>query len=80
MVRVIFVPTQNTLTLTLPYDYVGKQIEVLAFEVDKAPAVVSLSAEEHAQRIAAIRKIFDGAHVDLSNFKFNRNEANDYDE
>lgn len=35
MVRTILKPNQNTLTLTLPDDLVGKLIEVIAFEINE---------------------------------------------
>lgn len=82
MIREIIVPTGNTLTLELPDSFVGKEIEVLAFEVPAArpPTTTQVSEDELARRIAEIRAIVAPHRVDLSNFKFDRDEANNYDE
>ncbi|SEI44933.1 hypothetical protein SAMN05216327_101650 [Dyadobacter sp. SG02] len=77
LVRKIIVPTSTTFTLTLPEEMIGKEIEVVASEV-KAPRV--LTELEKDQRMQAIRAIFKDYRVDLSNFKFNRDEANNYDD
>ena len=82
MIREIVVPTGNTLTLALPDSFVGKEIEVLAFELNpsEAPVRSELSEADMEERLAYVRSIFDGARVDLSNYKFDRDEANNYDD
>nr|WP_295934216.1 hypothetical protein [uncultured Dyadobacter sp.] len=77
LVRKVFVPTSTTFTLTLPKEMIGKKIEVVASEV-KVPNV--LTEPEKQQRIDAIEAIFKDSRVDLSNFKFDRDEANNYDD
>jgi len=42
-------------------------------------AVADESEAEDAARTARIRAIFDKCRIDLTDFKFNRDEANDYD-
>ncbi|MGV3601922.1 MAG: hypothetical protein ACO1N1_11995 [Dyadobacter fermentans] len=76
-VRKIIVPKSTTFTLTLPKEMIGKKIEVVASEV-KAPRI--LTEPEKQQRIEAIEAIFKDSRVDLSNFKFDRDEANNYDD
>lgn len=76
-IRKIIVPTSTTFTLTLPKGMIGKEIEVVASEV-KAPCV--LTELEKQQKIEAIEAIFKDHRVDLSNFKFDRDEANNYDD
>lgn len=83
MIRKIVVPQERTLTLELPETFVGKEVEVLAFEVDEIDnhtepdeTVVNMSEEE---RIAYLRKTLSFHQVDLSNFTFDRDEANRYD-
>lgn len=82
MFREILVASGNRLTLELPDDLVGREIEVLAFALPPAAPAVgeAISEAEMARRTAAISAIFDGHRVDLSNFKFDRDEANNYDE
>jgi hypothetical protein len=77
MIRQIVRPTQNTYVLQLPDELVGKTVEVLAFEVEQEP--LTKEGLTKAQRLAAIKNGLDKYRVDLSNFKFNREEANDYD-
>lgn len=77
LVRKVIVPTSTTFTLTLPKEMIGKKIELVASEV-KAPRV--LTELEKQQRIEAIGAIFKDSRVDLSNFKFDRDEANNYDD
>lgn len=77
MIRQIVMPTQNTYVLQLPDEFVGKMVEVLAFELEQE----QLPKRElsKAQRLAAIKKGLDKYRIDLSSFRFNRDEANDYD-
>lgn len=77
LVRKIIVPTSTTFTLTLPKEMIGREIEVVASEV-KAPRV--LTELEKQQRMEAIEAIFRDSRVDLSNFKFDRDQANNYDD
>ena len=79
MVREILVLTENTYLLHLPDSFVGRSVEVLAFEVE-APAEAAAMPESVAEQKAAIKSIFAGVTVDLSKFKFDRNEANNYDD
>lgn len=83
MFREILVAQGNSLTLDLPNELVGKQIEVLAFELKepvKPEVKKALSEEEIARRMTEIRAIVAPHRIDLSNFKFDRDEANNYDE
>ncbi len=55
----------------------GKRIEVLAFEVtDTEPAPDA----GYEARLARIKRLFADQPLDLSNFKFDRNDANTYDD
>ncbi len=80
MVREILIPTETTLHLRLPAEFVGKRIEVLAFEVGEPEAVTMPAPDTSVQRLADVRQIFAGVEVDLSNFKFDRNDANNYND
>lgn len=79
MIRTILKPTKNSLTIRLPDNLVGKVVEVLAFELSSSPTE-SLVAVDKEQRIKALEKgLSKYRRTDLSGFKFDRNEANDYD-
>lgn len=69
MIRTIITPKTDTLniSLTIPRDYVGKEMEVIAFAKDEgmrdAPA-------------AKKQVTFTVLHVENKNYKFDRDEAN----
>lgn len=56
---------------------VGKTIELIAFEIEGEKAQNDVAAKN--QRLLQIEALTAGSLVDLSRFKFNRDEANDYD-
>jgi|694.fasta_scaffold20295_4 hypothetical protein len=73
MYRALITPTETSLTIELPQDLVGKPIEVLAFDIQtsgKLEARKKPSAKEINQFYAAYQ-------VDMSGYKFNRDEANE---
>jgi len=92
LIREIIVPTSNTYVLNLPDKLIGKRVEVIAFEIDEKPvsnreenikafneSLANLKINRE-QKISEIREIFKDNLIDLSNFKFDRDEANNYDE
>ena len=65
-IREIFVPENNKIVLNIPDNFIGQKVEVFAYmeekkEVDKMKK----------------RKTFDAIKLDLTGFKFNREEANE---
>lgn len=72
-VRKIIVPKTDSYLLTLPKEMVGKQIEVTAVEVGPT-ASIDIDA-----RMKKINDSLSNLKVDLTNWKFDRNEANNYD-
>ncbi|WP_342086938.1 hypothetical protein [Dyadobacter sp. OTU695] len=74
LVRKIIVPATDSYLLTLPKEMVGKQIEVTAVEVGS-----SIPVDTDA-RMKKINDSLSNLKVDLTNWKFDRNEANNYDE
>ena len=75
MYRQIFIPNERNSHIAIPREWYGKEVEVIAFPVSED------TAEE--QPLSAKRKELDKALdqylVDFSGFKFNRDEANEYD-
>ncbi len=74
MYRKIFkAESSEDLVVELPREYLHKQVEVIAFQVH----------EEHKERsekkivFEEAMKFFDSIHADMSNFKFDRDEANE---
>ncbi|MCF2488289.1 hypothetical protein [Dyadobacter sp. CY347] len=79
LIREIIVPTGNSYTLNLPDEMIGKQVEVIAFEIDNASQNADVEIMAREQKVNQIREVFKDCLVDLSNFKFDRDEANNYD-
>lgn len=75
MIREIITQAEQNVMLRLPEDMIGKTVEVIAFEIEEVKP--KLTKEEQLLRI---RNITKKSMKDLSNFKFNRDEANNYDE
>ena len=72
-VRKIIVPTTDSYMLTLPKEMVGKQIEVTAVEVTPT------NSTDIDARMQKLNDSLSKLKVDLTNWKFDRNEANNYD-
>ena len=75
LLREILVPTEPLVTARLPGEMVGKTVELIAFEIEQP--VVPTTREE---RLARIRELTKNSLFDLSGYKFNRDEANNYDD
>ena len=74
MYRKIFkAESKQDLLVELPGEYLNKQIEVIAFQLGDDDIT---TAEEKGDLDEAM-KFFDSIHADMSNFKFNRDEANE---
>ncbi|MDR2145807.1 MAG: hypothetical protein LBE91_05035 [Tannerella sp.] len=82
MYRQIFVSPVGNLILTIPQSWYGQQIEVIAFPINEelnaadSPALISDEIAEKRKKREEMNRKYS---MDLSNFKFNRDEANDYE-
>ncbi len=75
MYRKVFVAEHpNDLTVQLPENYLHKGVEVIAFEVDNTAYNAMEEKRNAAQEAVAY---FQKIAVDMSGFKFNREEANE---
>jgi hypothetical protein len=77
LLREIITPTNPIVTMRLPDEMVGKTVELIAFEIESNKPLSVLSKEQRLQRIDELTL---SSLVDLSNFTFNRDDANNYDE
>jgi hypothetical protein len=68
MIRTIIKTKKNYLTIQLPTEYVGKQLEVIAFMLDE----VSENTDIKGKLVT-----FNAVNLDTRGFKFNREEANE---
>jgi hypothetical protein len=78
MYRTIFIPneTDNTIPLDIPREWYGRNIELILFPLDIPQTILPKTARITKNRFKAIpSKYLFGT----KNFKFNRDEANDYE-
>lgn len=68
MVRTVIIPDSETVSISVPENYIGKVLEVIAFAKD-----------EGLYMIDDIKKTpsFTVLHTNVKDFKFNRDEANE---
>ena len=66
-IREIVVPENNKIELTIPDNFIGKRIEVLAFEIEES----SVESQKKSKRP------FKVINVREDDYKFNREEANE---
>ena len=66
-IREIVVPKNNKIELTVPDNFIGKKIEVIAFQLEDS----SLKTENKS------RQSFTVANVKVEGYKFNREEVNE---
>jgi hypothetical protein len=68
LIRIILTPNAQTVSIDIPEDYIGKEIEVIAFAIDEG------IIKDHSARKEVS---FTALHVDTKDYKFNREEANE---
>ena len=66
-IREIVVPENNKIELIVPDNFIGKKIEVIAFEADDSSVGIKNSSN----------RTFTVANVKVEGYKFNREEANE---
>ena len=68
MIRTIIIPNIQTVTFNIPEDYIGKEVEVIAFTKNEG-----IDTKESIGKQVS----FNALSIDTKNYKFNRNEANE---
>lgn len=76
MIRQIIVPTSNifNLQLQIPDNMIGKNVAVIFDEEETAE-----EPKQAKSSIESISEIFKDCRVNFGNYKFNRDEANNYE-
>lgn len=64
----VYEPKESNLTITIPDEFIGKRVVV----------EIKNSEESKIDRIKKLEQSLVGYKVDLSNFKFNRDVANNF--
>ena len=70
MLRQVLIPSVENSTINIPVEFYGKEIEVLLYPFYKTKS---------NQNISDIDKAFSKYLYNFGNFKFNRDDANDYE-
>ena len=78
MYRTIFTPTEvdNLLQFDIPREWYGRNVEVIVFPID-VHQITSQDIERNEKN--KFKAIPSKYLFDTKNFKFNRDEANDYE-
>ena len=83
MYRKIFTPSKlnSNIPFAIHSEWYGQLVEVIVFPINDADvqAQHNLTMQEKRRKRDELNKILDEYPLDLSGFKFNRDEANDYD-
>jgi len=78
MYRTVFTPTEtdNMIPFSIPREWYGRNIEVLVFPLDISPTPLQEieRINENKYKVLPSKYLFD-----TRKFKFNRDEANDYE-
>ena len=72
MYRQIIIPENTQLLLQLPKEFVGRQVEVIAFTVKDV-----LKKKGDAYSLEKALEFFKAHPISLKNYKFNRERANE---
>jgi hypothetical protein len=67
MIRTMITPNKQTISFDIPRDYIGKEIEVIAFAKEEG-FLLGQPARKKAS--------FNMLHVNTKDYKFDRDEAN----
>ena len=68
MIRTVIIPDSDTVSISVPKDYIGKVLEIIAFEKGEG-----LDNGTNKKGKAS----FTVLHTNVKDYKFNRDEANE---
>jgi hypothetical protein len=66
MVRTVVIPDKTTFPVTIPENYIGRNVEIILFAVDEATQGIK----------KVVKRAYNAAKLDLTIYKFDRDEAN----
>ena len=73
MLQQIFVPSASNHTVMLPEMYYGKKVMITVSTVDEKVE----NSKSGLTKAEEVRAFFNSFQIDMSSFKFNREEANE---
>jgi hypothetical protein len=68
MIRTLITPEDQNISIRVPADYIGRQVEVIAFAIDENSDLPSLTKRQPS---------FSALKLNTIGYKFNREEANE---
>ncbi len=71
MVRTLITPISETISFKVPKQYIGKEIQIIAYEADEV-TIVNEGVAGKKKEVS-----FNAIQLDTLNHKFNREEANE---
>lgn len=80
MYSVIVESSEPTFIINFPKELQGKKLAIVAYEVEQEKPNSNKKELPYEERLSIIDKAFDGVSVNLDNFKFDRDKANNDDE
>ena len=78
MYRTVFTPTEtdNTIPVRIPREWYGRDIELIVFPLDMPQTLFRETTRKNGRKFKPISSQYSFSTKD---FKFNRDEANDYE-
>ena len=70
MLRQVMIPSKENSTISIPSEFYGKEVEILLFPFNNIKT---------GQNNDNVNEIFDKYLFTFGNYKFNRDEANNYE-
>jgi len=84
MYRTVLIPGNRDIHIKLPASLVGKEVEIIANATDrkkktkrKAKTLPALKLRQAGESWKEIEKFYNSIRVDMSNFKFDRDEIHE---
>lgn len=74
MYRQIIIPESSSILLNLPANFIGKQVEVIAFEIEEPFTKKEQKKKSDRQEL---EEYFSKFRFDVKNLKLSRDEANE---
>lgn len=68
MIRTTIIANSDKVSISVPKDYIGKVLEIIAFAKDEGL---------ENNKVSGSKKKFTVLHTDIKDYKFNRDEANE---
>jgi hypothetical protein len=73
MIRTLIVPDQQNINIRIPESFVGKTVEIIAFEINETEGPSKAAPKSFDE----VLKFYQSVNLDLSGYKFDRDEANE---